>query len=298
MSFEIEEKNGNIEVILNNEGKQAKATCFFTNTPIYNDKKIATIGDFEAEDIDIGIRVLKKCEEIIKDKNLEYIVAPMNGNTWKKYRTVTYSSDEPKFVLENVNPIEYNEMLEKAGFEKKYTYTSTKGRIDDYVESRLANRIEEKAMKHGVTIRSFNKTDFVNDFKKIYSVIVPSFKRNPLYTPISQEDFIDQYTQYIEMFDEELILISEVENKAVGFLFAIPNYDKKSIVVKTGAVLPEYEKIALGSLMLSKLQQKAKVKGYKEWIFAFMYQKNTSQKSAQRHKTKLIREYALYGKKI
>ena len=100
------------------------------------------------------------------------------------------------------------------------------------------------------------------------------------------------------MFDEDLILIAEKDNESVGFLFAIPDTKPNTLVVKTGAVLPEYERIALGSFMLDKLQAKAKEKEYKEWIFAFMYQKNTSQKSAKRHKTELIREYALYAKKI
>ena len=100
------------------------------------------------------------------------------------------------------------------------------------------------------------------------------------------------------MFDEDLILIAEKENTPVGFIFALPNYDKETIVVKTGAVLSEYQKIALGNTLLSKLHDKAVEKGYINWIFAFMYQNNTSQKSAKRHNTKLIREYALYSKKI
>ena len=40
----------------------------------------------------------------------------------------------------------------------------------------------------------------------------------------------------------------------------------------------------------------AKEKNYKNWIFAFMYSNNTSQKMALRNKTEVIREYALYGK--
>lgn len=298
MDFEIEEKDGNLEVRLRYMEKKAKAICFFINTPKSNDKKIATIGDLETDDVELGIEILKKCEEVIKEKGFNYIVAPMNGNTWKKYRTLTYTNGEPQFILENVNSMEYNEILKKAGFEKIYTYSSTKGKINDYVQSKFFEKLEEKLYEFNITIRKFDKNNYLEDLKKIYSVVISSFSRNPLYTPINQEDFISQYIPYIKMFDEDLILIAEIEDKAIGFLFAIPNFDRKTIVVKTGAVLPKYEKIALGNTILSQLQKNAIEKGYEDWIFAFMYKKNTSQKSAKRHKTKLIREYALYGKEI
>lgn len=298
MEFKIKEKDINIEVLAKDGKKSAKATCFFKNTPKYEGKNISAIGNFETNDIKLGVEILKKCEEIIKDNGYDYIIAPMNGNTWEKYRTLTYTNGEPTFILENVDPIEHNEILQKAGFEKIYTYTSTKGKIDDYVRSKYADILEEKIKECNIVIRHFNKDNYLEDLKKIYSVITQSFGRNPFYTSINAKDFLEQYTPYISMFDEDLILIAEKDNKAVGFLFTIPNMDKKTLVVKTGAVLPDYEKIALGSVILDKLQKIAKEKGYIEWIFAFMYQNNTSQKSAKRHKTELIREYALYAKKI
>ena len=222
----------------------------------------------------------------------------MNGNTWKKYRVLTYTTDEPKFILENVNPIEHNEIFEKANFKKMYTYTSTKGKIDDYVKSKYEVKLEEKIRNQNISIRTFDKNNYIEDLKKIYEVASPSFYRNPFYTPISEEEFLTQYIPYISMFDEDLILIAEKDNKPVGFVFALPNYDKETIVVKTGVVIDEYQKLALGNTLLSKLHDKAKEKGYINWIFAFMYQNNTSQKSAKRHNTKIIRKYALYVKDL
>lgn len=292
MDFKIEDKGGRVEVRC--EG--GKATCFFENTPKVDGKNIGTIGEFEADSVSAGVSILKKCEEVLRGKGFKFIVSPMNGNTWKKYRVMSYTSGEPEFVFEKVNPIEHNEMLQKAGFEVLHKYISTKGKIDDYVESKFLDKLEEKMKKQNIVIRNFDKNNYLDDLAKIYNVARSSFGRNPFYTEISKEEFLKQYEPYISMFDEELILIAEKEGKPVGFLFAVPNYDKKSIVVKTGAVLIEYEKIALGSIILGNLQKKAKAKGYEEWIFAFMYQNNTSVKSAKRHKTEVIREYVVYGK--
>jgi len=298
MNFEVENKDGNIEVRLINGTQKAKATCFFENTLEYEGKKVGTIGNFETDNYILGVMILKKCEELLKGKGCNLIVAPMNGNTWKKYRTLSYTNGDPSFLLENVNPIEHNEILKEAGFEKMYTYTSTKGKIEDYVESPVLDILEKRMKEKKITIRNFDKNKYIEDLKKIYNVALPSFYKNPFYTPISEDDFLAQYIPYISMFDEELILIAEQDGKTVGFLFSLPDIDKESIVVKTCAVLKEYQKLALGSILLSKLQDRAKLKGFKNWIFAFMYQNNTSQKSAKRHKTELIREYALYVKEI
>ena len=68
--------------------------------------------------------------------------------------------------------------------------------------------------------------------------------------------------------------------------------------MKTIAVQPEYEYLAVGNIMLNQISKIAKEKGFLEWIFAFMYSNNTSQKMAKRNKAEIIREYALYGKEI
>ena len=180
----------------------------------------------------------------------------------------------------------------------KALIASTKGKIEDYVESKAFDRLEEKMNKENIIIRKFRKDHYIEDLKKIYNVTVPSFYRNPFYIPMKEEDFLAQYEKYIPMFDEDFILIAEKEEKEIGFLFALPNGNSKTLVVKTVAVLEQYQKYAVGNVMFRKIYHNAKKKGYKNWIFAFMFENNTSQKSARRHNTELIREYALYVKRV
>ena len=295
MDFNLREDYG--DVVIEKDGV-TKARCYFNTTPVEDGRHVGAIGEFNPDSKEEGIEVLRKCEEVLKGKGCELIIAPMNCTTWRKYRTLTYSNGEPPFLLENVDPIEHNEMFLDAGFEKKYNYTSTKGKISDYEESKVHNLLVEKMNKENVVIRHFNKENYIEDLKKIYEVALPSFYRNPLYTPITEEEFLEQYTPYISKFDEDLILIAEKEGKPVGFLFTIPDFDPHTLVVKTGVVLKEYQSFALGSIILSELKKIAVEKGYTDWIFAFMYEENTSQKYAKRHHTHLIREYALYGKNI
>ena len=306
MDYKIEEINNDIKVcLIDKEKVLAEAVCYFKNTPKVDDKNIGCIGEFVSKNKAAGKKVLEKCEKILKDKNVKLIVGPMNGNTWRKYRTLKWSRGDSFFLLENVNPIEDNEVFIESGFKELYTYTSTKGLVSDCYFSKALEISAEKLKENSITIRPFNKENAVADLEKIYNVSKISFTRNPFYTPIDKDSFIKQYEKYLDIIKEEFVLIAEQDGKEIGFIFCIPNYNEmqegkplETLIVKTVAVKPEYEHFVIGNILLNKIGTIALEQGFKEWIFAFMYSDNTSQKMAQRNKTEIIREYALYGKEI
>lgn len=293
-------KNVNIEYGI------SRATCFMDNTP--KDKEgtvVGCIGNVEFNNKEEGIAILSKCEEVFKEAGFKKIVGPMNGNTWKKYRTLKHSEDVPMFLLENVNPIEDNEIFEEAGFGVEYEYTSTLGKIADHYDSDVLDMIEEQIKEEGIVFRNISKEKIMEDLEKIYNVSRESFSRNPYYTDISKDDFITQYTPYIDMIDENFIMIAEKNGKEVAFVFCIPNLLElqrrellHTLILKTIAVLPEYEDLGIGNILLRNIAKKAEEKGLEDWIFAFMFKENTSQKMAARNNSHVIREYVLYSKKI
>ena len=145
----------------------------------------------------------------------------------------------------------------------------------------------------------------MEELEKIYNVSRESFSRNPYYTDIDKDSFIAQYTPYIDMVDESFIMIAEKNSKEIAFVFCIPNLVElqrgellHTLILKTIAVLPEYEDLGIGNVMLRKIATAAKEKGLEDWIFAFMFKENTSQKMAARNNSHTIREYVLYCKEI
>lgn len=306
MEFKIINENKNIKIILlENDKEKGKAVCYFENTPKLNGKNIGTIGEFKCDNENVGINLLKKCEEILKEKNIEFIVTPMNGNTWNKYRVLKYTNENSEFLLENVNPIKDNNIFLKAGFREIATYTSTRGDLKNAYNANSLDILERKLIENNIIIRKFNKNNYINDLKKIYNISVKSFYRNPFYTEINEKVFLEQYEKYIEMADEDFILIAEKNGKEIGFIFCIPDFNElklnkklNTVIVKTVAVLEEYQEFAIGNVMLRMIANTAKNKGFREWIYAFMYKDNTSQKMASRNKTEIIREYVLYGKEL
>ena len=225
MDFNITE-NDNIEVIyLKDNEEKARATCFYKNTPEVNGKRIGTIGNIETNSVEDGIVLINKCVEILKEKDINYVVGPMNENTWKQYRTLKYTDGSSDFILENVGDISQNDIFLKCDFNEIYTYSSTRGIIADGYDSEVLIQAEEYLNEEGITIRKFNKEDYINDLKEIYNVSIKSFCNNPLYTQIDEDSFIKQYEKYIQMCDDEIILLAEKEKQPIGFVFCITNFN-------------------------------------------------------------------------
>ena len=298
--------NDRCRIILYEEEKQvAAATCFYKGTPKINGENIGTIGEIEGNDKTALVELIKECIKVLKVNKRNYVVAPMNQTTWKKYRTILDTSNENTFLLENVDPIEYNNVFLNTNFKIIHTYTSNKGKIKDSYNSDIFQIIEENIKKENIIIRKINKSDIYTDLEKIYNICIKSFCNNPLYTDISKQEYIKQYEKYIDILDDDFILIAEKDGNEIAFVFCMPNYnelkEKKKVttlILKTIAVIPEYEEIGIGNLLLKRIENTAKEKGYIDWIFAFMYDKNTSQKMAKRNNAEIIRKYALYGREI
>lgn len=291
---------------VNLECGDSKATCFMENTPKDKNGILAgCIGNVDFKNKEEGLAILAKCEEIFKEAGFKKIVGPMNGNTWKKYRVLKHSEDVPTFALENVNPVTDNEIFLNAGFKEEYEYTSTLGKVSDAYDSEVLDMIEDQIMDEGIVIRNFSKVKAMEELEKIYNVSRESFSRNPYYTDIDKDNFIAQYTPYIDMVDESFIMIAEKDSKEIAFVFCIPNLVElqrgellHTLILKTIAVLPEYEDLGIGNVMLRKIAKAAKEKRLEDWIFAFMFKENTSQKMAARNNSHTIREYVLYCKEI
>ena len=305
MDFDIENNGNDIVVSIGDDDKKSQATIYFEHTPQKDGQNIGCIGNIEINDMSVGVDLINKCTQLLIEKGIKHIVAPMSGNTWKKYRTMKYSNGDSLFLLENVDSIEYNELFKNAGFEEIGTYTSNKGLIADAFYSEIMSIQENEIEQEGITIRKFDKENCRRDLEKIYNISKDSFSRNPYYTPIDLESFIAQYDAYIQMVDEDFILICEKDGKEVAFVFCIPDFNElkegkklETLILKTIAVLPEYEDLAIGNILISKIAKVAKDKGFINWIFAFMYKENTSQKMAKRNKAEIMREYALYAKDV
>ncbi len=270
----------------------------FARAGFYGRDNNGYLGFFEAENNIEAVRFLfDEVKTYAKSKGYNYLIGPMNGSTWKKYR-ITLPSENPPFLLDNYNKPYYAELFEQCGFETVANYTSSicKNLDEDY------NRLQKFSSifgKKGIKIRKFDPINFERDIRKIYEVSIKSFINNFLYTSIGFDEFYKMYEPVKGFLNPEWVLIAEDEtDEAIAFIFGFDNIysrDKKSLIIKTLAQIPDYKYRGLGSYLVEYLHKKAHIAGYDNIIHALMHEDNVS---ANILAGELYHEYKLYGVKL
>ncbi len=245
---------------------------------IYSDK--GYIGCFEMNDKDLGRRQLEEYVKHLTNAGHKRIVAPINGDTWHTYRLMSWSGDEPAFPFEPFNPLWYNDIYAEFGFKPLKNYRSDKFSME-FVEppSRTDTKLSFRDYRAG-------------DLKLIYDISLHGFDENFLYDDISFEAFSRLYQPILPMIDKELVVIAEVDDAPVGFMFSFAAGDR--LILKTMAVLPEYRSMGIGAKMFHHILFAGQRKSLRTAIAALIAEGNNSYWIASKYGSEKIREYTLY----
>ena len=270
----------------------------FPKDKIFCEGKISQITFFEAENNIEAVKFLfNEIKKYAKENKYDCLIGPINGSTWKKYR-ITLPSENPPFLLDNYNKSYYAKLFEAYGFETIANYTSTICTNLNRDYSRL-DKFSKIFENKGLRIRNFSVEKFDEDIRKIYNISIKSFVNNYLYTPIEYNDFYKMYEPVKSFLNPEWILLAEnKQDEPVAFIFGFDNLyskDKKSLIIKTLAQIPDYRYRGIGSFLAELLHQKALFSGYNNVIHALMHENNVS---ANILASDIYHKYKLYGVKL
>ena len=280
-----------------------RCSLWWKNTPPYLNHRVGFIGHYAVQDAATATRLLQQACEQLAAFGCTLAIAPIDGNTWQRYRLLTKRGTHPVFFLEPDNPDDWPSHFLDQGFTPLAQYSSALNSNLSYVDPRL-ERVESRLHKAGVEIRPLNLQRIEQELHGIYQVAIASFRSNFLYTPITEAAFVAQYLPLLPYLNPELILIAEDNHKPVGFLFAIPDWlqaqrgeNVNTIIIKTVAVLPKRIYAGLGNLLVAKCQTRAYEKNFTRAIHALMHDANPSRNLSRRY-AQTIRRYTLFAKPL
>lgn len=278
---------------------RARASCWWSATPEVADHRVGLVGHYAAADEDSGLEVLRQALVRLEREGCTVAIGPMDGNTWRRYRFVAERGTEPPFFLEPDNPDEWREQFERAGFQVMATYTSALSNDLSREDARLAP-IEAALAAQDITIRPFDPAAADEELRRIFRLSAESFTRNYLYTPLDEEEFLEQNQRLLPYVVPDLVLLAERDGELVGFSFVVPDVLQKSrgtnvdtVIVKTVAVSPAVARVGLGTVLVAQSHRRAHELGFRRAIHALMHEQNVSQ-HISRHYARTIRRYALY----
>lgn len=290
-------------VLLRSEVAVGYCSLWWRSVPEYPGERLGLIGHYNVVDSAAAMSLLNYAAAELAAQGCTRAIAPIDGNTWRRYRLLSERGAEPLFFLEPDNPDEWCGQFEAAGFGAIAHYSSALANDLTQIDPRLA-AVEQRLGSAGITIHPLDLAQFDTALKRIHALSLVAFQRNFLYSPISQAEFLAQYCQVRPYVQPELVLLAEQGETLVGFLFAVPDLLQAqrgetvdTVIIKTVAVLPGRAYAGLGNVLVARVQAIAHALGYRRAIHALMHEGNNSRNLSARY-ARSIRRYTLYSRKL
>jgi GNAT superfamily N-acetyltransferase len=156
----------------------------------------------------------------------------------------------------------------------------------------------------GITLRPIDDDRFKEELLQIYQLSLAGFRRNFLYSPLDQSEFMEMYLPMRRFICREIVLLAEKQGKLVGFVFCVPDHlqalrgrTTDTAVLKTFAVHPDFSGRGIGSVLVTEARNAAAALGYRKLVIAFMHEDNPSLRISAHYATE-IRRYALFARRL
>jgi GNAT superfamily N-acetyltransferase len=281
----------------------ARSSLWWQQTPPLEKHKVGYVGHYAVADAQAAAPLLEHACARLAAEGCTQAVGPMDGSTWQRYRLLTERGTEPPFFLEPDNPDEWPGQFTAAGFTPLAQYYSA---LNDDLTAEEAGRVdlERRVAAHGVTIDPLQPDRFDEELRRVHALSLLSFRDNFLYTPISEEDFLAQYTPIRPHLRPELVLLARRQGELVGFMLCIPDLLQaqrgqpiKTILLKTMAVHPDHAGHGIGGLLMARAHQAASAAGFTRAIHALFHESNRSGRLSG-HTARIFRRYTLYARRL
>jgi len=282
------------------DGVPAGRLCVYLNPAIrYDGNPVMLFGNFECvDDVAVCRALMDEVERIAAEHQCACVIGPMNGSTWEDYR-ISLSCTGQHFFTDLLMPDYYHALLEQSGYQIQERYYSCISGVkyDLVIDQSHVQYLAD----NNVRVRNIDLAAFEDELSNVYKLSSEAFTGNAFYSPISEADFIKKYAAIKPYVDPDFVFLAEHNGELVGFLFCYPDLfarDKKRLVVKTMARLPNCKVKGIIDYMIQLMQLKAAEKGSDELIHAFIHEQNKSFRISDRYDGEVFHTYALMIKEV
>ena len=207
----------------------------------YHDSNVGFWGFYDViDDYEVSKALFDTVEKWHKQHGFDAMIGPVNFSTNDTAGLLIKGFDSPPVVEMTYNKEYYRDHIEKYGFVKDmdlFAYLLTQDKVSQK-SLRLADALEKRLNRKGITIRQINIKDFKNEVAKIREVYNKAWEKNWGFVPATDKEF-EFLAEGLKMIViPDYALVAEHEGKFVGFALAIPNINEITINFKNGKLFP------------------------------------------------------------
>jgi len=265
------------------------------NHNVEHNENIGFFGFFETiDDREVSRALLDTACSWLRERGVEAVRGPVSPSVNDEWGLLVEGYDRSPTVMMPYNPPYYADHLEAYGFRKIRDMFAYQVREESFLSDRLKRVSEIVKQRLGVVIRTLNMKDFENEVDRIRELYIRGWESNWGEVPMTEEEFAYAASDLKSIVDPDLVIISEIKGKPVGFGLTLPDLNEVLIHNKRGrllpglvrlltqkkrikgcrimilGVLPEYRNTGLGGVLFAETGIRGVAKGYRigeaSWI--------------------------------
>lgn len=267
----------------------------------FHKDKTGFFGFLECEnDAEIAGALLNEARAWLKQRGCDKIMGPMNPSTNDECGFLLDGFDSPPFFMMTHTHRYYIDLMEQLGYRKAkdlYAYIISEEMLKN---SRKLDRVSAALeKKHKVSIRTVDMKHFNRELELVREIYNDAWAPNWGFVPMTPDEFDYIANDFKQIIDPEITLIGEYDGQAVGFLLALPNYNKVFKKLTNGRLFPfgiftflkerkkidnirivtlgikqKYQPLGLGAIFYKEIVKRGLARGYKSGEMSWVLEDN------------------------
>ncbi|MEN6451419.1 MAG: hypothetical protein ABFC96_13080 [Thermoguttaceae bacterium] len=287
----------------------------------YNDRR-GFFGFFQCrDDQEAANGLFDAVRQWFADQDIHKLRGPTNPSLNHEVGLLIDGFDSPPVFMMTYNPPYYARLIENYGFRKVQDMYAFTGHISmlPAIAAKL-NPIAEQIMeRYNVKVRPLDTTRFREDVEMFLSIYNRSLVNTWGFVPMSADEIRAMAGGMRHVIVPELAVAVEIDGRVAGACFGLPDYNPrikeidgrlfpfgflhllrnkqaiKRIRVISTNVLPEYQRLGLGLVLLTGLVPKAIEWGIEEAEFSWVLESNRlSYGALKKGGAKITKTYRVY----
>ena len=283
-------------------------------------RNTACFGFFDcANDPDAATLLLQAAENWARARGFDRIEGNFNLTAMQMVGVVTGGFEHPVYSDCMWSPPWLATLLEQNGYERFFPMATHETALEDWRKQAGPPR----ALPEGVRFAPLNRRTLDARLEDARVVLNASFDTNPMFVPVSEEEYAFQARDLKWIMDKRLSVILHAKGQPVGVLIGIPDLNpmlarmksqigistpwhyfrhrmanRRAVIVYYG-VVPEWQNKGLTPFMIDRVNRTALRAGYQRmggtWIGA---ENKASMRQMERNGATRMQELHLFGKDL
>ena len=180
-------------------------------------------GLFEAEDKAVGLALITRAEQWLRDQGMTRVLAPISLSIWEEPGLLVKGHDHAPMVMMGHNKPEYEGWIEGDGYAVAKRLLTYDLEVDKGFPPLIDRIVASGEKSDRITVRRVDKNHFDRDAAIIIDILNDAWSKNWGFVPFTESEKRYGAKKLAPLILEGANMIAELDGEPVAFMLALPD---------------------------------------------------------------------------